>query len=842
MVSAIDGSASASFAPVAIAGNVPFARLGERPDLSDQMRKALDQAPAGACVAWGIPFEIADPIVVSTEAVATEIEPFRARWLVFLHTSDIEPAPTSSDAPPAPTRGEGRLNEHIADYVMVYRDGTEERAEIRRRHHVGMFQPRWGENCFQAVAARKPQPIRASPEQQHARWGESQTRVSTNDRGVAWVNWLCAWENPTPDEDIVGLRFEPIRGVVIVSGLSAGSVNEPPIRWRSRRKALLLLPERTPFDPTLDERGLLGIVQLDLGQVISAEPRPQYPTADWEISTVNSIPARSDREILVEYTAHPDAAFHLSDGSVVALADIEHRRQSVIEAVAPADRRVKLRVLERGTGAPVAARLHLHGDHGEYLAPMDRLRHINAAWFEDYAVDYSNLGQHTATYIDGETVVDLPIGTVYVEVAKGFEFRPMRLSVQVGSDTNEVSIEVERALTWRSQGWIAADTHVHFLSPITALLQGAAEGVNVTNLLATRWGELVTNAGDFDGTTTWGSREAGGDGEYLVRVGSENRQHVLGHISLLGYNERLISPLTVGGPDEAALGDPVSVLLTEWARQCHDQGGVVVVPHFPDPRAEHAASIVAGEIDAIEMTSWHDAYSGINPYSLADWYRYLNCGYQVAAVGGTDKMSADVAIGTVRTYARLPEDVPISYDAWKDAIRRGETFATYGPLVELFVDGKPMGNRVATASNGGTVDVTWVAESVTVPMTSVELIVNGEVRERVDVNAGRATGSWSVRIDRSSWLALLVRGKYPEKPEMIAAHTSAVFVDVEGSEHMAAADAVTILEQIEGAMAYVDTVGTRADDVAYKRMKLVLTSAHRRVHNRLHWSGQFHEI
>jgi hypothetical protein len=84
----------------------------------------------------------------------------------------------------------------------------------------------------------------------------------------------------------------------------------------------------------------------------------------------------------------------------------------------------------------------------------------------------------------------------------------------------------------------------------------------------------------------------------------------------------------------------------------------------------------------------------------------------------------------------------------------------------------------------------------------------------------------------------LVRGKYSEKPEMIAAHTSAVFIDVEGTEHMAAADAVTILEQIEGTMAYLDTVGTRADDVAYKRMKLVLTSAHRRLHNRLHQSGQ----
>jgi hypothetical protein len=57
---------------------------------------------------------------------------------------------------------------------------------------------------------------------------------------------------------------------------------------------------------------------------------------------------------------------------------------------------------------------------------------------------------------------------------------------------------------------------------------------------------------------------------------------------------------------------------------------------------------------------------------------------------------------------------------------------------------------------------------------------------------------------------------------------------------LAAADAVTILEQIEGAMAYLDTVGTRAEDRAYKRMRLVLTSTHRCLHNRMHQQGHFH--
>ena len=98
-----------------------------------------------------------------------------------------------------------------------------------------------------------------------------------------------------------------------------------------------------------------------------------------------------------------------------------------------------------------------------------------------------------------------------------------------------------------------------------------------------------------------------------------------------------------------------------------------------------------------------------------------------------------------------------------------------------------------------------------------------------------------MKLDRSAWLAVLVRGHYPDKPEIIAAHSSPVMVDVEGSPMLAAADALTILEQIEGALAYLDTVGTRRDDMTYKRMRLVLEGAHRTLHNRMHCQGQYHD-
>jgi len=120
------------------------------------------------------------------------------------------------------------------------------------------------------------------------------------------------------------------------------------------------------------------------------------------------------------------------------------------------------------------------------------------------------------------------------------------------------------------------------------------------------------------------------------------------------------------------------------------------------------------------------------------------------------------------------------------------------------------------------------------------LIVNGEIRESLAVPPGEKSGHWALKVDKSSWLALLVRGHYADKPEIIAAHSSPVMIIVEGSPLLAPADAVTILEQIEGALAYLDTVGTRAEDMAYKRMRLVLTSAHRTLHNRMHQMGYYH--
>lgn len=837
-----DGPPSPLFDPLDITGNLDLSKISSS-YVSEEMFKAVKSAPAGNSVAFGIPFNIGEQIIyLKDEPFKINIKSRSGNWIIFLHSSDKQDLKRSADGfYDKPFRGIGMLNEDIARYVVIYEDGIEMELPIRQRYHIGMFHQWWGENCIESVAHQKPAPIGFYQKMTNDEWGQIQTRVSMNDRGD-FINWLWAWENPNPDKKIKGFRFEPLnKSAIILSAITFGNVKSNPLRWNSRQKAILSLPKGSIFNTVPDGKGLLKGIQLDLGQVISAVPRLIYPDQDWEQSYNNKIPGTSENDMIIEYTAHTEAKFHLSGLEPIPVSNLtKSENNKPIRVVEPANQKVKIRVVEKGSGKMIPVKFHAHGVSGEYLAPVDRHRQPNYEWFEDYSVDFVNQGIHNCTYIPGETLINLPQGKVFIEISKGFEITPIRKVVEIFPETEVITIEIEKALYWREKGWITADTHVHFLSPGSAMLEGSAEGINVVNLLASQWGELMTNVGDFDGKTTYGSKSSGGDGEYLVRVGTENRQHVMGHISLLGYEGNIIAPMTTGGPDESALGDPVETLLTEWAMQCKKQDGIVILPHFPNPRLENAATIITGGVDGVEMTSWGNHYAGIDPYSLTDWYRYLNCGYFVAAVGGTDKMSAGTAVGTIRTYSKIPDNKDFTYEEWKNSIRRGQTFVTYGPLMEFQVDGKAAGSLIEMSSNGGTVNITWEAASVTMPMSRVELIVNGEVKESQSVSKWKGEGNWSFKVSKSSWVALLIRGQYPDKPEIIAAHTSPVVISVKNSPMLAAADGLTILDQIEGAMAYLDTIGTRAEDKTFKRMKLVLTSAHRIIHNRMHEMGYFH--
>ncbi len=153
-----------------------------------------------------------------------------------------------------------------------------------------------------------------------------------------------------------------------------------------------------------------------------------------------------------------------------------------------------------------------------------------------------------------------------------------------------------------------------------------------------------------------------------------------------------------------------------------------------------------------------------------------------------------------------------------------------------------MGSQINMAASGGSVDVTWQVSSVTVPLSRVELVVNGEIRESEPAGPEHAKRHGRVQVDKSAWLALLVRGHYEDKPEIdrgpFFAGDGLVWhgIRTAGSgrcSHHPGADRRS--RWLSG------HVGTRAEDQAYKRMRMVLEWAYRSLHNRMHQAGQFHD-
>ena len=175
-------------------------------------------------------------------------------------------------------------------------------------------------------------------------------------------------------------------------------------------------------------------------------------------------------------------------------------------------------MLDGVTRRPTPVRLAFRSKEGRYIPPHGHRTEINSGWFQDYGADLK-LRDSSFAYVDGTFQVDLPVGEVYVEMSKGFEYEPLRKRLTIDPGQRELELEIPRFVNLRAEGWVTADTHVHFLTPSTAILEGQAEGLNLINLLAAQWGDLFTNVGDLaHGPVT--SR----DGDTLVWPGTENRR------------------------------------------------------------------------------------------------------------------------------------------------------------------------------------------------------------------------------------------------------------------------------------------------------------------------------
>ena len=545
--------------------------------------------------------------------------------------------------------------------------------------------------------------------------------------------------------------------------------------------------------------------------------------------------------LVLDLSGAEDAALTVA-GREVALADLYGSGEAsstdgrlTARLIMPDKAWMEVTVIDKATGKPTPSRVHFRAPDGHYLPPAGHRQEVNDNWFEDYGADLK-LGQTQYAYVGGQFQIQLPEGEVFVEVSKGFEFEPLRTRLNLSRGQREVRIELDRIADSRQEGWITADTHVHFLSPETARLEAQAEGLNIVNLLAAQWGDLYTNVGDLTGAQSGVSAD-----ETIVWVGTENRQHFLGHISMLGVQGNPVLPLSTSGPPEGYIGEPTLRAMGEWADECRSKSGLVIAPHFPLPHSEITAEIVRGRVDAVELRDWHG--STMSTFGVDEWYRHLNAGYRVAAVGGTDKMSAGMPVGGVRTYANIGEQ-PFSYEAWKAAVRAGRTYTTSGPLLTFVVEGQGIGDEIRLPASGGKLEAVATALSIA-PIHRLEIVYNG----RVVADTSEVEGSHSLRldaavdIDQSGWLAArCISGHkaWHVWPIAFGAHTSPVYVVVGDAEVFDREVGQYLITMMEGGLSWLDTLATRGDPARHAAVRSVFTDGIERVRARLHEHPHHH--
>jgi hypothetical protein len=497
--------------------------------------------------------------------------------------------------------------------------------------------------------------------------------------------------------------------------------------------------------------------------------------------------------------------------SVVAVTLAKANGQWKILSIEPSDQRppellarslpehailhpVTVRLSDGETGNPVGARVHVKDQQGEYWPPQGHMKNIATGWRKDVGGDVRVDGK-TYAYVEAEFVVPVPEGDYEIQVIRGLEYEPAMARFSVRSEQiPDVEVRLKRWSNMRSEGWFSGDTHVHFIDPDEGMLEMEGEDLNVVNILATKWGELITNVEHFTGGPSPKSKP-----ERILYVNEECRHGWLGHTNLLNL-KHLVYPLTWGGPTEGVLGGFDFPPMAHQADKTHEQGGFVTWAHFPFPYGELAVDIALGKVDSIDLLTWGNALeeeTDERPGIARTWYRFLNCGFKIPATAGTDKMLNTQVVGCPRVYVKATGD--FSYDSWLRGIREGRTFVTTGPMLTFSVDGREAGQTLE-ATAGQRVSVRANVRSLT-PVDHIEIICNGQVVASKANSDGKrdVTFETEVGVKGSSWIAARAYSEellpyqvwYVLHMEGIPslAHTSPVYVSVEGKPCRSSEDA-----------------------------------------------------
>lgn len=345
----------------------------------------------------------------------------------------------------------------------------------------------------------------------------------------------------------------------------------------------------------------------------------------------------------------------------------------------------------------------------------------------------------------------------------------------------------------RPASWVSSDVHAHTtgcsrsFTPEAVALQFKAQGIQVAASLV--WGTGF----DDDAPLFTGKDHPLSTPGFILHYDLEVSHFpaaTTGHLLLLGLDSLRFSENIFDTPSS---GLPVA----DWARR--QPRAVVGMAHgeywpadgsFPVPPGgccvpwEVVVQASRGTLGFLSVERMPMDRAGAGAFRL--WKALLNAGFRVGISGGSDWGCLTHVFGDDTPRTDVIVDGPLTYESWLLGLKAGRTTVASGPnRLNLRVDGRRLGEELSLAAPQ---EVGVALETDGPAATDVDVLVNGEVVQRVTPAAGFQLTQLRVPVPRSSWIAARSRSVL----------TSAVYVVVGGQPIRAsAADACYLRRSVE---------------------------------------------
>jgi hypothetical protein len=356
----------------------------------------------------------------------------------------------------------------------------------------------------------------------------------------------------------------------------------------------------------------------------------------------------------------------------------------------------------------------------------------------------------------------LPAGDWELHVFHGLEYTPVHETFHIapGKHTDKTA-RLTRHTDMPARGWFSGDDHTH--SRLMSSEDGGklltiarAADIHVCNVL-----EMGDWMRSFYPQRGFGKEYRVGSGSHWIVPGQEDPRSLLGHA--IGLN------LT------ARVRDLHRYLLNDWwAGEIHKQGGLYGHTHVGAK-----ACLVERQMAIYQPMGIVD-FNSILQTTLGTEYffDFLNLGFKMTATSGEDMPYMGVTGGS-RLYAFCGTGKPFDPDQWFAAVKRGNTFVTNGPLLDLRVENALPGDEIAVKESRKlkVSAKAWGLAGQSAPV-SLRLVKLGETAaEELATTAGQQEIKIETTLDSGHgfWLAAHAKGR--DGSEAI---TTPVYVTREG--------------------------------------------------------------